>query len=1183
MARQRSGKRTHRRDRVVRRFLMLGAFLALLGFFAPAIIGGTSLLGTILARAVPAEAGRVTAGGASLGWFSSVSLRQVQVRDATGQVLMHADALTLDRTLWQLMTNSSNLGNVRVDRPVLYAVVRPDGSNLEDFIAALDQPTQPPAMEDHASQSTNMNLTIVGGCVAVADVVTGSTTIHDSIDVQLAIASGLQSLKATGLAHAAVLAPGQALPVLPLAEGAGQGGGQFRLELTPQPSGANRADFLLDRMRLAHLAPWLRRVDPRLELDGVAEGRGAFSWWPSATATTAAQQITSTGNMRLSSVRIASQTFTSAGAEKPLAIERADLDWRVTTTAQGLVQIDRLAMVSDFAKASVTGAVTTDELTRLVSDQGAAGDWTNLPTAPTTAARLSADIDLARLGRVAPRLMHLRPGVSLASGQIRLAADLKPSPSGPGKALAVKLATANLVASSNGEPVRWDQPILLRLAGQQSSAGWRLARLACESSFLNGQLSGEPTDLTGSLTFDLDTLFDQARQLFDLGGWRLAGHGGGQFKLQRAKGNRFKATGKANVDGCIITHNNQPIVEERELTIELNAIGKADPTTHRPIGFDKAMCLIAAGGDVLNVQLTEPTALTAKTFPLDLAVEGDLGAWVRRAKVVSMAYDMPLQAAGTIAARAVGRIGAERVELASMDVTATGVRLRTDSLAIDEPEIKIRGDLAWDSATGAMASRGGQLVSSAVKLQAHDLIVRDGQATGDLAVRANVARLASWAPTAMGDTLLAGQLAGTVRLVTGADGSAVANVDLTTQQFALAERTAGATPRVLWQEPSLNLRGVVAHSRSADRLTLTGLAVQSQNLSATLGGQINQLSTAPAPQLNGTVDYDLAQLTPVVAQYLGPGVQLAGQHQAQFELASVPTAAPTAHWSRRWTGRVAAPWTSASLYGLPVGQGVISATLGEGLLRCDPLVFGLGQGQLTTQPAVRFDPLPAEWGLPAGPLLTDVLITREVSEKMLKFIAPVLADATRSEGLFSLRTEGVRAPMDDPSGIETTGQLAVSQVRVVPGPAVAEWVSIARQVEALAKDRDPAALLARPAPTLLSISQRTVNFQIAAGRVYHQGLAFDVGDVPVVSNGSVGFDETLQITLTVPIQEKWIAGERRLVGLRGQSIQVPVGGTLSKPRIDRRALQGFSRQLIQQGVEGAIQGEIGRALEKLFD
>ena len=51
--------------------------------------------------------------------------------------------------------------------------------------------------------------------------------------------------------------------------------------------------------------------------------------------------------------------------------------------------------------------------------------------------------------------------------------------------------------------------------------------------------------------------------------------------------------------------------------------------------------------------------------------------------------------------------------------------------------------------------------------------------------------------------------------------------------------------------------------------------------------------------------------------------------------------------------------------------------------------------------------------MPAGPLITNVRISPEVSEAMLKYVAPVLAGATQSEGQFSLQLDGTRVPLAD--------------------------------------------------------------------------------------------------------------------------------------------------------------------------
>jgi hypothetical protein len=118
--------------------------------------------------------------------------------------------------------------------------------------------------------------------------------------------------------------------------------------------------------------------------------------------------------------------------------------------------------------------------------------------------------------------------------------------------------------------------------------------------------------------------------------------------------------------------------------------------------------------------------------------------------------------------------------------------------------------------------------------------------------------------------------------------------------------------------------------------------------------------------------------------------------------------------------------------------------------------------------------------------------------------------------------------------------------------------------------------------TLLTIRDQQVNFRVVEGRVHHQNMEFQLGDVTLRSQGSVGFDETLALTLHVPIQEAWIAKEPLLAGLRGQALQVPVSGTLTRPQLDQRAIANISAQLIQNAAGQAIGGELNKALDKLF-
>jgi len=130
--------------------------------------------------------------------------------------------------------------------------------------------------------------------------------------------------------------------------------------------------------------------------------------------------------------------------------------------------------------------------------------------------------------------------------------------------------------------------------------------------------------------------------------------------------------------------------------------------------------------------------------------------------------------------------------------------------------------------------------------------------------------------------------------------------------------------------------------------------------------------------------------------------------------------------------------------------------------------------------------------------------------------------------------------------------------------------------------RSSTVLASKPAVTLLNIKDQQVNFRVVEGRVHHQNLEFQVGDITMRSQGSVGLDQSVQMTLHVPIQDAWTAKEPLLAGFKGQALQVPVGGTLTHPQIDSRAIAGLSQQLLQGAAKQAIGGELNKAFDKIF-
>ena len=110
----------------------------------------------------------------------------------------------------------------------------------------------------------------------------------------------------------------------------------------------------------------------------------------------------------------------------------------------------------------------------------------------------------------------------------------------------------------------------------------------------------------------------------------------------------------------------------------------------------------------------------------------------------------------------------------------------------------------------------------------------------------------------------------------------------------------------------------------------------------------------------------------------------------------------------------------------------------------------------------------------------------------------------------------------------------------------------------------------REVKTWLKIEQQSIPLAVENGRVFHEGIKFSHDELEIRTSGSVGFDQSVNLVAKIPIADEWIEGKRYLTGLRGQSISIPIGGTVNRPVIDRAAVQKLSTDLVRNAAQGAI-------------
>ncbi|MCS7305884.1 MAG: hypothetical protein NZ602_12365 [Thermoguttaceae bacterium] len=130
-----------------RRWVWWGA-AALLGvgiflWFLPTLVAHSFLLNWLVGYLAAEFQGKIHVGSASLGWFSPVVLRQIEIQDAQGGPLASIGQLTTEGTLWKLLWNRQELGRWVFDGAQVHIRLRPDGSNWEDALAGYLSPAEP--------------------------------------------------------------------------------------------------------------------------------------------------------------------------------------------------------------------------------------------------------------------------------------------------------------------------------------------------------------------------------------------------------------------------------------------------------------------------------------------------------------------------------------------------------------------------------------------------------------------------------------------------------------------------------------------------------------------------------------------------------------------------------------------------------------------------------------------------------------------------------------------------------------------------------------------------------------------------------------------------------------------------------------------------------------------------------
>lgn len=1140
-----------RRKRGRSKLPYLLALLAVVVWFLPWLAAKTPLAGMLIARATKDINGSVRIADLTLGWFSPVTIEGLEIRDAAGDPLLKAAKITSGKRLYSWITNRSDLGQLKIDDPQAQVVFEKHTNNFATTFAKwlASDPQAPPKsiIESLAAAGIgSFDFEVTGGSATIVDRALARRCAVQSLNGSARLISAVDGLR--GKLRGDVDVDDKLSPFDAAWEIVAPGHGDVQ-------AGSNKFSVASSGFPLWLVGASLQGVAPGLELDGRLVSKLDVEW---RAGTAGIEQATAKGEATAEQLLVAGPWLKGdrlqlASAKLPIAM----------SVEKNNLRVEQLGVDCELGQLSFNGDLDM-----------AAGLAKSLTSKPY---HVIGHLDVARLAAMLPNTVHLRSDTRITAGVIDLALDATARNQGLG--WQGRLETSQLSATTAGKQVTWEKPIAMTFSAHESGDGIVIERLYAEADFLELQGEGTPADGQVSASFDLDRLSRELGRFVDLGELKMAGNGTAHATWQRQANGALEATAQVDAQNFEMSRPGARPWQEARIDVVADVTARMDGTTITRV--DRGDLRVSAGPDVLQARLEQPVLQVNRQglWPVLITLRGELARWLPRVEPWIGSHP-EYTLAGNCDLTADVVYSATGIELEPVTAKIQNFQLHGPAAHIDEPMVELNAQSTWDAETRELIVQDARWASSALVAQAKNMLValdpkQTPSARGQLQYNGDLGRLWRWFddPQSPSNLQLAGRMTGSLNVQRAGDITTAA-WDNTIDRFA-ANVIGGAS----WQEPQLRLVSHMEHDGKRELLRLSDFAISSQAFQTTANGQIDDLAGRRNLQLQGRVRYDLARLQPMWQQWTGTGVRFEGVDEQPFSVSGplrslASTAAPGNQPGVAPSndtifaclqGNASAHWNNGSLYGFPLGSGDLRTQLANGVLNFNPIDVTASQGRLHLAPTIRLSPSPMLLTVARGRMAEQVHITPEMCESALKYIAPVLAGVTQAQGQFSIDLDGCSIPLASPKQGDLAGRFTVHSVQIGPGPLVQEL----------------AVLMNRGAPAALT-RESVVDFRMVQGRIYHRGLELVFPEFTLKTYGSVGLDESLAIMAELPIPPKWLGNNSIGQALQGQTIQLPIGGTLKNPKIDQKALSQANAQLFQNTATGILKQELFKGLDKVL-
>jgi translocation and assembly module TamB len=771
-----------------------------------------------------------------------------------------------------------------------------------------------------------------------------------------------------------------------------------------------------------------------------------------------------------------------------------------------------------------------------------------VPPALDRGAWFQGDLDLAALARQLPETLHLRDDLRVERGAARLRADVESNATGDVHVCNVTGNVTDLVAHQGQKTLTLPEPASLNVKIRKSGEATVLEHFQIQTPFLTAFGQGDlDRGITLGAAVDLAVFRERFRDWLDLGGVVFAGKGKLSASYRRQE-DTFAARATAELrelrlDGLPVFER----VERERVTLVASADGGASgsgwPSDWQNVTFeaisaetrgkvvatkDRAgrMKLSATGQADVSFRGRHDRALA------ELSANGDQAGWTAERILIGLSPKKPGEASemqdATVRWNGRGRYDwagdVLTIESAPPSVHR-GEKAGHGTWVAGDQKLQLSGLRAWP-ATQLEAAANLDLAS------AGRVLAREQEAwTGglDAVVRVRPDR-ELWNLGVRVDLHEPGQLSkGSPRFKIDGDASMAVKANYA---------------------PSLDKLDVI-------EMTLTAPYVQLEG-----AGSVMNTSDAPELDFKGMLGLDWPAIERQLAQKVEPGARITGRAR-EWRLSGKLPRELSVDRLGSLRGDIGVQIDSLDIFGMRLSQTPIVVRASEGRLVIDPIEARLNGGLLHADPEITRMKDDSSWlKLSSETRLEGAVINDEVSHRVLSFVAPVLDGATRVQGRVSFELAEAVFPImaAHEAPYLAQGKVLFDDVRFMPGELADQLFGVFRlESKPLVELRDPVAV------------------RITEGRIYQRGLVLPVGNVASIAlDGSVDFGRNLDMVARFALNPPRTRMPVLSPLVETARFELPIRGTLGKPKIDGEALKGkwktFGGSLLQGSLEAGANG-----------